>query len=62
LLRISTRGGRMGSSAGAASIHIENAPMVEQTARQRCISNQARKTGLTRFLSNTTRHTSLNLS
>lgn len=31
LLRISTRGGRIDSSAGAASIHFENAPMVEQT-------------------------------
>jgi hypothetical protein len=31
LLRISTKGGRMGNSAGAASIHFENDPMVEQT-------------------------------
>jgi len=31
LLRISTRGGRIDNSAGAASIHFENAPMVEQT-------------------------------
>jgi len=32
LLRISTKGGRMDDSAGAASIHFENDPMVEQTA------------------------------
>lgn len=32
LLRISTKGGRMDNSAGAASIHFENDPMVEQTA------------------------------
>jgi len=32
LLRISTKGGRMDDSAGAASIHSENDPMVEQTA------------------------------
>jgi hypothetical protein len=31
LFRTSTKGGRMDSSAGAASIHFENAPMVEQT-------------------------------
>jgi hypothetical protein len=31
LLRISTRGGRIDNSAGAASIHFENAPMVKQT-------------------------------
>lgn len=32
LFRISTKGGRMDNSAGAASIHFENDPMVEQTA------------------------------
>jgi hypothetical protein len=31
LFKTSTKGGRMDSSAGAASIHFENAPMVEQT-------------------------------
>jgi hypothetical protein len=31
LFRTSTKGGRMDRSVGAASIHFENAPMVEQT-------------------------------